>query len=144
MLHQALLRQAFRTGRFVIIGLTTDKYLLMSKNRDIDLIKKYGMRKSSLSAWLNLKGYSGRYKITPLHDEFRRELLEDMHLDYAEAIVVSTETEDTAKKLNRLREEKEYDLLDIITIPLVLAQDGGKISSERIRHGEIDSEGKLV
>ena len=142
--HKALLHEAFQVGRFVIIGLTTRKYLVYSRKRDLERIRPYSMRKGSLDAWLSLKGYSGRYKITPLHREYRRELLKTANLDYAQAIVVSTETHDNAAKLNDLREKKGYDAMDIVTIPIVLADDGSRISSERIRKGEIDGDGKLI
>jgi len=61
-----------------------------------------------------------------------------------DAIVVSPETEPTAQKINQIRQKKGMNSLEIITIGMVLAQDGKPISSSRIRRGEIDSNGKII
>ncbi len=59
-------------------------------------------------------------------------------------IVVSSETKKTAEVINQKRIEKGMKAMEIITIPLVLAEDEKKISSTRIINNEIDSEGHLL
>ena len=61
-----------------------------------------------------------------------------------EAIVVSHETEHSAEMINKQRLANNLDLLDIVVIEWILADDGTPISSTRIRKGEIDNEGKLL
>jgi len=46
--------------------------------------------------------------------------------------------------LNKLRAEKGLRPVDVVTVELVLAKDGKRISSTRIRSGEIDPEGNLL
>jgi pantetheine-phosphate adenylyltransferase len=58
--------------------------------------------------------------------------------------VVSKETEKTAVKINEVRFQNNFKLLDIIVIEWVLASDGIPISSTRIRKGEIDTVGKTL
>ena len=57
------------------------------------------------------------------------------------AIIVSEETEKVATELNVNRKLKGLKELEIVVIPLVLAKDGRRISSTRIRNKEINIEG---
>ena len=61
-----------------------------------------------------------------------------------DAIVVSHETEANALKINEVRYDNGLNLLDIIIIDWVLADDGIPISSTRIRKGEIDKTGRFL
>jgi pantetheine-phosphate adenylyltransferase len=80
------------------------------------------------------------YDIKELNDPYGTTIY-DEEID---AIVVSEETEPTALKINRIRHEKGMKALDILTIGMVLAEDGRPISSTRIRKGEIDREGIII
>jgi len=42
-----------------------------------------------------------------------------------------------------LRAEKNLSPVEIIIVPMVLAKDGSRISTTRIRNSEIDKEGNL-
>ena len=48
------------------------------------------------------------------------------------------------KEINKLRKKNGLALLVIITVPIIKSQDGVRLSSSRIRSGEIDSSGKLL
>ncbi|GBC75530.1 hypothetical protein HRbin06_00848 [archaeon HR06] len=61
-----------------------------------------------------------------------------------EAIVVSEETKERAKYLNKLRRERGLKPLKIVVVEMVKAEDGLRISSSRIRRGEIDEEGRRL
>ena len=61
-----------------------------------------------------------------------------------EAIIASQETKRNGIKINKLRKKNGLALLIIITVPIIKSQDGVRLSSSRIRSGEIDSSGKLL
>ncbi len=63
--------------------------------------------------------------------------------DNVEALVVSGETQYKGDILNKLRAEKNLSPVDVVSVPMVLGQDGERISTTRIRNNEIDSKGNL-
>ena len=72
----------------------------------------------------------------------RHEVLESF-LKNVQALVASEETSSKGKLLNSLRAEKNLSPVEIIIVPMVLAKDGSRISTTRIRNSEIDEEGNL-
>ncbi len=133
--HIALLDLAFTVSKDVIIGLTSDEFLLKRRKA---VINNYDKRVDALSAFLDER-YAGRYTITKLEDDFGPTLYDNN----IEALIVSKETESKGILLNRLREDKGLKPLEIIVMDMVLAKDGKPISSTRIRSGEIDAEGNV-
>jgi len=81
--------------------------------------------------------FQEKYSIVELNDDWGPGVF-DKDL---EAIIVSEETENVAFGLNKNRKLRNLEELEIITIPLILAEDGKKISSTRIRNSEIDVDG---
>lgn len=136
--HIALLMTAFRYGERVWIGLCTDEFARkLRKNHDI---APYKDRARELTKFLKDAGVLNRAKITPLSDPYgpaatSREI---------DAIVVSKETELRARELNSLRRKNGLKPLEIIAIDMILAEDRIPISTTRIKHGEIDRDGKLL
>lgn len=61
-----------------------------------------------------------------------------------DVIVVSPETKKTAERINKKRQQRGLEPMNIVTISLVLAEDNKKISSTRIMNNEIDDEGHLL
>ena len=61
-----------------------------------------------------------------------------------EALVTSTETQIKGKVLNEMRAKIGVKPVKVITVELVKAEDGSKISSTRIRTGEIDRQGRIL
>jgi pantetheine-phosphate adenylyltransferase len=59
-------------------------------------------------------------------------------------LVVSKETEPTARSINEKRKEKGLPQLEIIIIDMVPSENHSAISTTRIRKGEIDREGHLL
>jgi len=54
---------------------------------------------------------------------------------------VSEETSNKGEQLNKLRLEQNKSPVAIIVVPMILAKDGNRISTTRIRSSEIDAQG---
>lgn len=119
----------------LLIGLTTDTYC---KNKKL-LFSPFEKRKSNLIAFLSKLDKKLNYKIIPIDDEIG--FAADV---YADAIIVSFETEENAKKINAIRKQKNLKPLKIVSLPIVYAEDYIKISSQRILSGKIDINGKRL
>lgn len=130
--HRLLIKTAFQIGDHVLIGVTSDEFGGMKGE-----IEPCNIRMSNLNSVLKERS---NYILSRL-DEPYGVTVDDESVD---AIVVSPETEPTAFKINQIRREKGMKPLDIITISMVLADDGKPISSTRIRRGEIDQVGTLI
>jgi uncharacterized protein (UPF0218 family) len=99
---------------------------------------------------MNAQGWHGRYTIVPLNDPYgstlnRGQMTESrkQKSDF-DAIVVSEETRPRAVEINTIRTQNGLPGLAIVEIPMVRAEDEDRISSTRIRNGEIDGNGNLV
>ena len=131
--HKSLLEKAFEVSEKIIIGLTTDKKA--NELRTKERLNSYEDRYILLNDFLS-KNFKEEYAIVELNDNWGPGIFdEDL-----EAIVVSEETKSAAFKLNKNRIDKNLNELEIIVIPLILGLDGKKISSTRIRNGEISIE----
>ena len=115
-----------------MIGVTSDEFGGLKGE-----IEPCNVRMSNLNFLLKNRS---NYIIARLQEHYGP-TVDDESID---AIVVSPETEATARKINQIRKDKGMKSLDIITISMVLAQDGKPISSTRIRRGEIDPHGKVI
>ncbi len=134
--HKAIISKAFDIGKKVQIGVASDKLELKKDCAGIQPIEK---RIEILKGFLKERKWLARAEIEVLNDPMGT-AAEDEEL---EAIVVSEETREGAESINEVRSEKDLDPLEIIEIPLVLADDEKPISSIRIRYEEIDVHGNL-
>jgi pantetheine-phosphate adenylyltransferase len=135
--HKALITKAFEVGKKVLIGIA-EKELYRNKFLN-ETIESYEVRKKAVSEFLKKKGWLPRARIISF-SHFTGGADKEKNID---AIVVSKETYSNALKINELRKKNRLPELKIITISDVLAEDGKLISSERIRTGEIDKNGKV-
>ena len=131
--HRQLIGIAFKIGVYVVIGVTSNEFGGV-KGR----IEPCNVRMSNLRSLLEKKHQN--YDIQELNDPYGTTITDET----IDAIVVSEETEPTAFKINKIRKEKRMKPLDIVTIRMVLADDGIPISSTRIRKGEIDKMGTII
>ena len=131
--HQRLLSKAFELSDRVLIGVTSDEFA-----RTKGKIEPCNQRMSNLKK--KLEKYGDKYSVSRLDDSYGPAIVEKD----IEALVVSEETEPTAQEINKIRKKKGMKPLDIITIGMVLAEDGKPISSTRIRKGEIDVTGAVL
>lgn len=133
--HKALLKAAAETGNKVVVGLTTDEYLISNK--------RYGKipyeeREKRVADYL--ESLDAIFEIVPLDS---REGNSQTGREY-DCIVVSRETEGRARRINMARAKNGLKPMRIITVPFVLGEDLFPISSTRILGGEIDENGKRL
>jgi len=136
--HRELLRTAFKVGRKVVIGLTSDEMVARSKgDAKIDPLPK---RREGLERWIKEERMDelAEYDVVVINDVYGTAIYDER----LEVLVVSEETYERAVMINKVRVGKGLKPLVIIVVPLVLAYDGRPISSTRIRRGEIDTEGR--
>lgn len=103
-------------------------------------ISTYDFRLEELKGFLWKEGLLERSEIMPLHDAYGVTLSKGC----VNALVVSRETEKTAKDINKKREAKGLEPLSIVVIDMVPAYNNEPISTTRIRRGEIDREGQIL
>ncbi len=135
--HRALLAKAFETGEKVYIGLVSDEFA-QKQGKQID--HDYGERKKRLESYLKETYHDRDFSIEKLESTFGP----IMFTSLVEAIVVSTETLQKVAEANKIRTTKGLAELKVEVVPLIMAYDGKRISSTRIRRNEIDTEGNPV
>ena len=134
--HLALLTKAFEISSKVIIGLTSDE---LAKTKGKKILNLYEKRYDTLENTLKQNFPNSSYQISKLNNDFGPAVLEKG----VEALVASEETGFQGDILNKLRKEKNLEPVDVIVVPMILANDGNRISTTRIKNYEIDSEGNL-
>jgi len=134
--HIALLTKAFSISSHAIIGLTGND-LALKKNKN--MINDYSKRLESLTILIEKKFPNSSYVISKLENDFGPAAIEGK----VDALIVSEETSNKGEILNALRKNKNLPSVEVVIVPMILAEDGSRISSTRIRNSEIDAEGNL-
>jgi pantetheine-phosphate adenylyltransferase len=130
--HRELLMLALSSGRRIYIGLTSDEFT--QKNKEYRC-SSFASRKRRLERFLGKE--LERVEIFQLNDVYGPTL--DGKFD---AIVVSEETRGRAEEINKIRRSKRLKPLEILTLPILNADDLKKLSCERIQRGEVDKDGR--
>lgn len=135
--HKRLLERSFEVGDRVIVGLTSDEFVAkVGKKPDYD----YQTREKAIREYIE-ENFPGRnYVIAKLYDYFGPGIA---NAD-VQALVASPETSERLALANKMRADKGFPPLELVTVDWVDAQDGKPISSSRIRRGEIDEDGKVL
>ena len=134
--HIALLEKGFSISKKVIIGLTSDQF---AKLKGKPLVHDIQKRVTILESVIREKFPDSEFEIVKLENDFGPAVIEGA----VEALVVSDETSSKGELLNKLRLEKNNSPVTIISVPMILAKDGKRISSTRIRNSEIDAQGNI-
>ena len=134
--HLTLLSKAFSISSKVIIGLTSDE---LAEKRGKKTLNNYEKRFETLMSTIKTNFPNHIFQISKLDNDFGPAVLEEN----VQALVVSDETGNQGEILNQLRAEKNLSLVKIVIVPMILAQDGNRISTTRIKNSEIDVEGNL-
>ena len=137
--HLALLSKAFEVGKKVIIGVSSDAFASVIKG-NIKLNHNFEQRVGNLKEKIEEKFGNVTYEISKLDDVYGPTVI----YGHVEAIISSTETAVNGHLINEIRSKNGLKPLTIISVNMILAEDGSPISSTRIRNGEIDSSGKLL
>jgi len=132
--HMALLDKGFSISDKVIIGLTSDE---LAKKKGKKPLNNFQTRYSTLESLLQEKFPNSVFEIAKLDNDFGPAAIEG---DVG-ALVVSEETSNKGEQLNKLRLEQNKSQVAIIVVPMILAKDGNRISTTRIRSSEIDAQG---
>lgn len=125
--HKLLVRVALEVSHNIVIGLATDE--LMKNKQYASKIEDYETRKRNLREFIKSFTDFDRVEIVELNNPYGPPINEEEY----EGIVVSQETYKTALKINEIREEKGFNPLIIIVIPIIKNNDNEKISSTEIR-----------
>src|SRR6267143_6538386 len=132
--HLALLQKGFTISSKVIIGLTSDE---LATKKGKNLLHNYFKRYHTLESIIKKNFPNSQFEISKLDNDFGPAVLEKE----VEALVVSEETTGQGNILNKLRHERQLPPVEIVSVPMVLATDGKRISTSRIKDSEIDAEG---
>ncbi len=134
--HMKLLSKAFSISNKTIIGLTSD---VLAAKKGKKLLKNYHQRFESLKSLIEENFPKSSYDISKLENDFGPAVIEGS----VQALIVSEETRNQGQLLNELRSKRNLPPVEIVVIPMVLAKDGGVISTTRIRNSEINGSGNL-
>jgi pantetheine-phosphate adenylyltransferase len=134
--HFALLQKGFSISSKVIIGLTSDE---LATKKGKNLLHGYFERYNTLESMIKKNFPNSQFEISKLDNDFGPAVLEKE----VEALVVSEETVGKGQILNKLRHERQLPPVEIVSVTMVLATDGKRISTSRIKNSEIDAEGNL-
>jgi len=137
--HEALLGAAFRAGRTVAIGLTTEAFLRARPKPGASRLQSYATRRRALARWLGDRYPRSRWAIVPISDRFGGSTGPGVR-----ALVVSAETVAGGRAVNAERTRLGRRPVPVLVVPLVLADDLRPVSSRRVRAGEIDRDGHRV
>ena len=134
--HLTLLAKAFSISSDVIIGLTSDE---LAEKRGKKTLNNYKKRFAALTNAIKTNFPNQHFQISKLDNDFGPAVLEEN----VQALVVSDETGNQGEILNHLRKEKNLSPVKIVIVPMVLAHDGYRISTTRIKNSEIDIDGNV-
>ena len=134
--HMKLLNKAFSISNKAIIGLTSDE---LAAKKGKNLLKNYHQRFEALKSVIGKNFPKSSYEISRLENDFGPAVIEGS----VQALIVSEETRNQGQLLNELRAKRNLPPVEIVVIPMVLAKDGGVISTTRIRNSEINGSGNL-
>ncbi len=129
--HRALLKRAFEISDSISVGITSDK--MASEGRKT--VVPIELRTSSLKSYL--EKMKKPWEIFVIDDIYGpRE-----SMDAVDVLVLTEETLSNGKKLNADRKSRGIPPLEFSIVPLVMADDGSKISSRAIFEGRYGKNG---
>lgn len=143
--HQALIDKTIELaevyGGQLIITLTLD----IMTSRKSHSVTPYSIRRQRLADYIEAQDFEGELHIIPLEREvLDRDMIEELFDDEKVTIIVSEESYPSALEVNKLFKSMGLESMTVVVVPMVLAEDGKRISSTRIRNEEITLEGGVL
>lgn len=135
--HERLLTFAAKMCKKLIVGVTSDEFVKKHKDHDVE---SFDTRVERVKRFLEVFKEESYFEVIKIEDKYGP-AIEDPEL---ESIFVTIDTIESAFEINKIRREKGLKVLEIVIVPMVIAECGGFISSSRIRSGEIDRNGKKL
>ena len=135
--HITLLSEAFSISDKVIIGLTSNEW---ASKKGKGLLNDFDKRLEKLVKVIEKNFPNTSFEISKLDNKFGPQVFEKK----VQSLVVSDETSNQGEVLNILRKQKNLPPVDVVIVTMVLAKDGNKISTTRIKNQEIDYDGNLL
>lgn len=135
--HKSFLDQVVKLAYKVIVGVTSDTYV---SNFKIDNSEDFKTRERNVFEYLKTLSAPNKIEILEINDIYGPVLSKNFK---AGAIAVTPQTNRTAIGINEKRLEVGLPKLSIEVLEMDSAEDGGSISSTRIRNGEINRGGRL-
>ena len=135
--HHALFASAFRVGRTVAIGLTTDRFVAEHPKPERSRIQPFAVRRATLTRWIRRNFPGRRWRVVPLENPFGRSVNPEVNV-----LVVSRETVAGGRAVNRERKRLGRGPIPVVVVPLALADDLEPVSSRRVRSGAIGTDGR--
>ncbi|MBP9716637.1 MAG: pantetheine-phosphate adenylyltransferase [Candidatus Levybacteria bacterium] len=135
--HKSFLNQVVKLADKVIVGVTSDSYVSSFK---INNYEDFKTRERNVYEYLKTLSAPNKIEIVEINDIYGPVLSKKFK---AGAMAVTPQTNRTAIGINEKRLEMGLSKLSIEVIEMDAADDGGFISSTRIRNGEINREGRL-
>jgi len=135
--HKKLIDEAFQTAGIngkVFIGVIEGNILKKKK-----FVTPYKNRVKAIKKYIKFKGYNQIFEIIPIYDKYGLAVDEDF-----DSIIISQETLENANEINKKRILNGKKPLNVIKIPMILANDNKPISSTRIFNKEIDEDGNII
>ena len=136
--HKSFIQAVLDKADKVLLGITSDAYVKSFK--DGHSIESFEFRRKTVQDFLNSIGVLDRVRISAIHDFYGPLLTNDFEV---QAVAVTSQTKSMARDINQKRKENNLPELEIIVLPLKLADDGKVLSATRIRNGEINRGGRL-
>lgn len=123
--HEEILQRAFEVGDEILIGITSDNMALKSRDECVPLY----LRKEALEHFLS--DMTKPWRICVIDDAYGpRDKMDRVHV-----LVVSEETVEGGRNINDDRCRRGIPPLELSVVPLTMADDGEKISSNMIMAG---------
>jgi len=135
--HKKLLKTALINVDALLIGITSDRFAALSRGREVNPFEK---RVRKVLDFIRTLDKEDKVEIRKIEDPFGPSV-EDQEL---EVLFVTENLLFNALKVNSLRQPKGMKPLDIFVVPLLRAENGGILSSTRIRTKKINENGTIA